>query len=596
MEGNLALDLSIFKRLRRAATLKNLRGAMVYTRGRGPKVFLRKVFLKRRHYDESDPYSLWIKLNEPDEKQLARHGRVAFRETPVITLVTLIRSDEEPQGRLIESLMTQTYKNWELVVIRSAHDDTPPVHDRRVKVISSPDPAALWRIPRTVAGFCSGTFIGYVAPTDEIAPFALFEVVSAMNHNKDMDCVYSDNDFISHDGATRSDPCFKPDWSPDLLRSCNYIGSLFLVRRGLLEKIESLEEGAQEVGLYDLVLQSTEKARVITHIPKVLCHTSRLAGSDPGLADSRNIIGKHLKRTGVGGHAVQGVIPGTCRTVFQTPRNRNISIIIPNKDHGADLEKCVTSITKKSTYGDYEIWVVENGSREDATFDIYSKLTSDPRVKIVEWNAPFNYSALNNFAVSVTHGDLILFLNNDVEVISPDWLERMSEYLVRKDVGAVGAKLYYPDGMVQHGGIVISIAGVADHAFRGYAKDSTGYLGQLKIARNVSAVTAACLMTRRDVFEEIGGFDESLVVAYNDIDFCLRLREKGYLIIWTPWAELCHHEYKTRGYPTTSKEMKRERKEIGIYQKRWKHLLRKGDPYYNVNLNGDRADFTIAFP
>ena len=246
----MALDLSIFRRVMRAATLKNLRGALVYMRGRGPRVFLRKVFLKTRHYDESDPYRLWVSLNEPDERGLAKQERTTFTRMPVITLVTLLKgNDEELPARLIESLVAQTYKNWELVIIRFAHDGAPAVHDGRVKVINSPDPVALWKIPRSVAGSCSGAFIGYVASTDEIAPFALFEVVSTINRNKDMDCIYSDNDFISHGGTTRSDPYFKPDWSPDLLRARNYIGNLFLARRELLERIDSLEGGASGGGL-----------------------------------------------------------------------------------------------------------------------------------------------------------------------------------------------------------------------------------------------------------------------------------------------------------------------------------------------------------
>lgn len=217
-------------------------------------------------------------------------------------------------------------------------------------------------------------------------------------------------------------------------------------------------------------------------------------------------------------------------------------------------------------------------------------------VRIVEWKMPFNYSAINNFAVSITDGEVVLFLNNDTEVINPDWLERMLEHALRRDIGAVGAKLYYPDGTIQHAGVVVSIGGVADHAFKGFEMGSSGYFGNLKTIRNVSAVTGACLMTRREVFNEVTGFDDSLVVAYNDVDFCLRLRAKGYLILWTPFAELYHYEYKTRRYPSSSMEIKRERRERKLYQKKWRCVLRKSDPYYNPNLMYEKANFLIGMP
>ena len=286
-------------------------------------------------------------------------------------------------------------------------------------------------------------------------------------------------------------------------------------------------------------------------------------------------------------------MPETYRVKFNLKKHHLISIIIPNKDHIEDLRTCINSI-KKSDYKNFEIIIVENGSSEENIFNYYEELKKTEYIKIIEWNKGiFNYSAINNFAVPYARGDVILFLNNDTEVINTGWLTSMVEHAVRKEVGAVGAKLYFPDNSVQHGSVIIGINGVAGHAHRNFPHDSPGYFGRLKIIQNVSAVTAACLMIRKEVFNEVNGFDEDYAVSFNDIDFCMKIRKKGYLIVWTPYAELYHHELKTRGTEDTCEKKEREKREIELFRRKWKDILEEGDPYYNPNLRLDKEDFSL---
>ena len=315
-----------------------------------------------------------------------------------------------------------------------------------------------------------------------------------------------------------------------------------------------------------------------------------------GISDNyhnKKIIDDHIKRTGLNAEVQKGLLPETYRVKFNLKKHHLISIIIPNKDHIEDLRTCINSI-KKSDYKNFEIIIVENGSSEENIFNYYEELKKTEYIKIIEWNKGiFNYSAINNFAVPYARGDVILFLNNDTEVINTGWLTSMVEHAVRKEVGAVGAKLYFPDNSVQHGSVIIGINGVAGHAHRNFPHDSPGYFGRLKIIQNVSAVTAACLMIRKEVFNEVNGFDEDYAVSFNDIDFCMKIRKKGYLIVWTPYAELYHHELKTRGTEDTCEKKEREKREIELFRRKWKDILEEGDPYYNPNLRLDKEDFSL---
>jgi len=304
------------------------------------------------------------------------------------------------------------------------------------------------------------------------------------------------------------------------------------------------------------------------------------------------LLQNHLKRTGLNGRVLRGLLENTFKAEYAIGNNPMVSIIIPNKDNVGDLKTCIGSIIEKSNYKNYEIFIVENGSMKRETFRFYKEL-GNQGIKILNWEKPFNYSSINNFAARSANSEVLLFLNNDTEVINSDWLERMLEHAWRKEIGAVGAKLYYPDGTIQHAGVVIGIGGVAGHAFRGVDGEAYGYAGRLKIIQNVSAVTGACMMMRKGVFDEVGGFDEKYTVALNDVDLCLKIRKKGYLNVWTPYAELYHHELKTRGEDISPIKKKRWFKEVELFQRKWEHVLDEGDEYYNPNLTLEKEDFSI---
>jgi GT2 family glycosyltransferase len=317
--------------------------------------------------------------------------------------------------------------------------------------------------------------------------------------------------------------------------------------------------------------------------------------SDNRQFDGNNInaLQGHIKRKGYKGRVEQGLFQGSYKINYYFKGNNKISIIIPNKDCSEVLERCVASILKKSSYKNFEIIIIENNSSEESIFKLYNKLKKIENINIIEWEAPFNFSLVNNFGVKHATGEILLFLNNDMEVINPDWLERLLEHAVRREIGAAGAKLYYPDDTIQHAGVILGIGGVAGHSHKLYPKNSRGYMGRLQVVQNLSAITGACLMTRKEVFEEVGGFDANLPVAFNDVDICLKMREKGYMIVYTPYAELYHYESLSRGYEDTPEKKERFSKEVKYMREKWGEVIDKGDPYYNPNLSLEKEDFSI---
>ncbi len=325
--------------------------------------------------------------------------------------------------------------------------------------------------------------------------------------------------------------------------------------------------------------------------------TSQSQGSKPyAFEAAKRALKNHLDRIGLKGQVRDGLFSGSYKIGYAIDYDYKVSIIIPNKDHKEDLERCINSILAKSTYKNYEIIIAENNSTEEETFKYYENLKNNHyNIFVLEWKNAFNYSAVNNFAAKHAKGEILLFLNNDTEVINENWLEEMIQYAQRKDVGAVGAKLYYPDDTIQHGGVILGIGAVADHAFRYMNKDSDGYFGRLKIVQNLSAVTGACLMMRKEVFSEVKGFDENYPIAYNDIDLCLKVRDKGYLVVWTPYAELYHYEFQTRGLDDNLEKQERVKKEIELFKRKWGKYLEKGDPYYNPNFTLIKTDFSTNY-
>lgn len=412
-----------------------------------------------------------------------------------------------------------------------------------------------------------------------LPPFALYELTQYLKVAK-ADLFYTDEDTVS--GSSFTNPHFKSDWSPDLFRNYDYITNFFGIRWDLLRTIVSWSSK------YDLVLKASEITKYIIHIPKILFHVQE----DITSIDESALAG-HLKRIDLSGVIKEGLLKNSKKIEYLLRQTPKISIIIANKDHAEVLETCITSITEKSSYINFEIVVVENGSVEPETFAYYDKIAASPVIKIIKWAAPFNFSAVNNYAVHHATGEVLLFLNNDVEVISPDWLERMLEYAVRKDVGCVGAKLYYPDDTLQHGGVTVGLGGVAGHSHKDFKREADGYFGRLKLVQNLSAVTAACVMMRREIFDAVRGFDEGYPLAFNDIDLCLKIRKYNYLVVWTPFAELYHHESKSRGLDTTPEKQRRFQGEVSYFMERWSDFVLQGDPYYNINLTLKAEDFSL---
>jgi len=411
--------------------------------------------------------------------------------------------------------------------------------------------------------------------------------------------VYCDEDRIAE--GRRFEPHFKPDFSRELFRSYNYLGALVLHHADHLHALGGWREGFDGAEQYDLNLRACEGARdeAVVHIPHVLVHRQNKAdlraGREPADASEAGLraLEEHVARTGLG--ATVEPVPGTrgyrLRLPVPKPEPR-VSLIVPTRDRVELLRGCVESIREKTTYTNYEIIVVDNGSHEAATLSYLDELAALPDMRVLSYREPFNYSAINNFAAARAEGSIIGLINNDIVAITPDWLTEMVGWALLPDVGCVGAKLYYADGTVQHGGVILGLGGIAGHAHRGFPRDHPGYFSRLKLTQNLTAVTGACLIVRREIFEEVGGLNErDLTVAYNDVDFCLRVREAGYTNVWTPFAELYHLESVSRGAEDSPEKLRRYQSEMAYMQQNWILNL---DPYYSVNLTLDREDFSFA--
>ncbi|WP_088890484.1 glycosyltransferase [Leptolyngbya ohadii] len=560
-----------------------------------------------------DPYERWMQKHTPQAEDLKQMKQIAqmMAYKPLISVIVPVYNTPEAFLRdAIESVLAQVYPHWELCL---ADDASPDPHvrevleeyagkDDRIKVVFREENGHISRCSNSALELATGEYIALLDHDDTLPPEALYEVAFLLNQHPEADMVYSDEDKLDASGK-RCHPYFKPDWCPDTFLSWMYTCHLGVYRRSVINEISGFRVGYEGSQDYDLVLRFTEKTDKIFHIPKILYHwriheqsaASGIEAKPYAYIAAEKAIAEALERRGTPGR-VEGVPNyGGCYIVsYDIVNPGKVSIIIPTRDLGRLVNQCLDSIFTKTTYPNYEVILIDNGSTEAYTEKVINDwLNREPeRFRCYSLPIPFNYSKLNNFGVSKASGDYLLFLNNDTEVLTPDWLEIMVGHAQRKSVGAVGSLLLYPDDTIQHAGVTIGMGGVAGHLYVRMPRTESGYFGQLRTVTNYSAVTGACLMCRRDVFEAVGGFNEAMPVAFNDIDLCLRIVQQGYHNLCTTQAVLYHYESKSRGYEDTPEKQLRFSKECEYMRKTWQEFC-EHDPCYSPHLSLNHSDCRI---
>lgn len=558
----------------------------------------------------------------PSKEEAQAQRAYPFPVMPKISILTpLYNTPESFLREMVESVISQTYENWELCLADGSDGEHAYV-EQVVREYQKKEQAATGRESRIIykrllknegisgntnqcLAMATGEYIGLLDHDDVLHPCTLYEYVKVIN-DKQADYIYCDETTYKSGNIDKMITMhFKPDYAIDNLRANNYICHFSVFARKLLDGTElfrSRFDGSQD---HDMILRLTDRAEHVVHVPKLLYYwrshpasvAADLDAKPYAVEAARGAVADHLQRHGF--EHFQITSTRAFETIFKiryqilgTPL---LSIIIANKDHKADLKRCITSILERSTYDNYEVIVVENNSTREETFAYYEELKENPRIRIVTYQGAFNYSAVNNLGVSHAQGDYILLLNNDTQVLTVNWLEELLMYAQREDVGAVGAKLYYADKSIQHAGVVLGLGAhrTAGHSHYRQPKENLGYMGRLCYAQNVSAVTGACLMVKKKLFEEAGGLEEEFAISLNDVDFCLKLREKGYLNVFTPFAELYHFESVSRGADDQGEKAQRYNRESERFREKWKEVLAAGDPYYNVNFSLDRSDFAL---
>ena len=554
-------------------------------------------------------YQIWINKNEPNEEELEKQKNTKFEINPKISIIIpMYNTPEKFFEELVDGLIEQTYPNWELCLADGSPEKNEKLEkiykkDERIKYKFIGENKGISGNTNAALELATGNYIALLDHDDLLPKFSLYEIVKCINKNPDVDFIYTDEDKFEELGGKRYDPYFKSDFAPDTLRANNFICHFSIFKKELMNELGGFRsefDGAQD---YDIILRMSEKAKKIIHIPKILYHwrvhalsTAKSGGTAKPYAYEAGIkaVQAHIDRIGLKGKVVSGNTLGTYKVNYEIKGNPKVSIIIPNKDYVSTLKVCLKSIAKLTTYENYEVIVVENNSEEQKTFDYYDEINGKDKVKVVKYpEKGFNYSKIINYGVANSDGEYIIQLNNDTELITPNWIEEMLGFAQREDVGAVGAELFYPDKSIQHAGIIIGIGGVAGHVFRNIPHGMHGYFSKDAMIQNMSAVTAACMMAPRKMYEAVGNMDEKFEVAFNDVDFCLKIREQGKLIVYNPYVQFIHYESKSRGFEDTLEKQKRFQGEIERFQKRWKKILKDGDPYYNINLRLDNDQCAI---
>lgn len=595
-----------FTKLQKLLRPRTISNGLSYLKKHGLQKFWRKAMrtLKSQKLD----YMKWCKEVMPDGEELARQRSETFDYQPRFSIIVpVFRTPEKVLREMIDSVRAQTYPNWELCLADGSGEGSHTFKiledyqrkDKRIHFRILENNAGISGNTNEALKMVTGDYVVLADHDDTLTPDALYHCAKALNRPVRPEVVYSDEDKVSPDGKVLSEPHFKPDFNPDYLRSTNYICHLFVVAKALVDKVggfRSEYDGAQD---FDFILRCTEAASEVYHIPRVLYHwriseTSTAANPENkryAFEAGIKAVKAHCERMGWEAEVEHGQVLGYYHTTYALREKPLISVIIPTKDHRDDLKKCLDSIFAKCRYPNLEFILVENNSTEPETFAYYEELQAEhPNVKVVVWKDSFNYSKINNFGVTFAKGEYLLFLNNDIELITGTAIEEMLSYCQREDVGIVGAKLLYPDDTIQHAGVIVGLGGIANHAFVGMYHKDVSYFLRASVTQNCSAVTAACMMTKRSVFDEVGGFCEELAVAFNDIDYCMKVRRAGKLIVYTPYAILYHYESKSRGQEDSPEKMRRFEGEIDRFKQRWPEILEKGDPYYNPNLTLSMKD------
>ena len=560
--------------------------------------------------ESSQPYGRWLQRNmirSSDISRMSEMSQTLPRRVVISVIMTTFETPERFLREAIESVRSQAYPYWELCIADDASTQAQvrkvleeySALDHRIKVVYRNENGHIARASNSALELATGEFVGFLDHDDTLSPDALFEMALAINRFPDVDMLYSDEDKIDETGVY-CDPHFKPDWSPDSFLSRMYTCHFSVYRRSLVEELGGLRaefSGSQD---YDLVLRLTERTGKIHHIPRVLYHWRKHSGSASGVSRAKpyssraaeRAIAEALERRDEPGTVSERAdTPGVYIVRYAIREPKRVSVIVPTRDHGEDVDRCLSSLFAKAGYDDLEVILLDNGSTEKSSLATFARWAKkEPRVNVVRYDVPFNFSRINNYAVTQSTGHYLLFLNNDTEAKSEGWIAAMVEQAQRPSIGAVGALLLYPDNTVQHAGVVIGLGGVAGHSHKHFSATSNGHANMLKAVNNYSAVTGACLMTRREVFERVGGLDEELTVAFNDIDLCLKIVEAGYRIVNLPHVQLYHFESKSRGHETTDAKQTRFLREIDIMLARW-DTKNRPDPCYNPNLTLDFENY-----
>lgn len=582
-----------------------------FIRKNGIRKYCNMAMRKMTHYEEK-VYQRWFRAHKPTEKELEEQRNQEFALQPQISIIVpVFRTPLNYLDEMIGSVQAQTYGNWQLCIANGSPDDAPLVaalqeyteKDSRIVVRNLEENLGIAGNTNAALDLATGEFIALLDHDDVLAPNALYEFVFEMNRNPQYDMFYSDEDKIEETGTRHFEPHFKPDFNLDLFRTNNYICHFFMVKKSIVDSFGGFQPGFDGAQDYDFILRCSEKSQGICHVPKVLyhwrCHINSTASNpeSKGYAYDAGCraLQAHYDRLGLNITAHRGVNFGWYSSEYHLAYHPLVTVMIPNKDHIDELKRCIDSLYEKTTYDNFEILIIENNSTEDETFAYYDQLEVEhANLQVVYYEGGFNYAAINNFGFNYAKGEYVLLLNNDVEVISENMFEHMLGFAMREDVGIVGAKLYYDDDTIQHAGVVVGINGVAAHAFAGVPRGELGYMCRASVCQNYSAVTGACMMVKSDLYRELGGLDaENFAVAFNDVDFCLRVIEKGYLVVWDAEVELYHAESKSRGFEDTPEKLARFSGEIDRFLQRWQDFVSQGDPCYNPNFDQRSAHYMV---